>query len=218
MVRIGHGHRLKGDSSHLRCHNVIVISFLSRKTVQLSPKEGRQLLLSSYLRILLLFSHSIMSDSLVPGGLQHTSPLCPSLSPGVCSNSCPLSRWCHPTISISFVPFSSCLQSFPSIKVFSNELALFMKWSNYWSFSFSIYPSNEYFQGWFPLGLVWPPCCPRDSQESSPAPQFKSINSSALSCLYGSTLFLLTSNSHILGIETDTFIRPVNCFVGRQII
>ena len=61
---------------------------------------------------LLLFCHSVMSDSLRPHGLQHASLPCPSLSPGVCSNSCLLSRWCHPTISSFVAPFSSCPQSF----------------------------------------------------------------------------------------------------------
>ena len=59
----------------------------------------------------LLFSRSVMSDSLWPYGLQHTSLSCPSLSPRVCSNSCPLSQWCHSTISSSITPFSSCPQS-----------------------------------------------------------------------------------------------------------
>ena len=63
---------------------------------------------------LLLFSHSVMSDSLQPHGLQHARFLCPSPSPKVCSNSCPLSRWCHPTISSSVIPFSCHLQSFPA--------------------------------------------------------------------------------------------------------
>ena len=61
----------------------------------------------------MLFSCSVLSSSLQPHGLQHARPPCPSLSPSVCSNSCPSSRWCHPTISSSVVPFSSCLQSFP---------------------------------------------------------------------------------------------------------
>ena len=60
------------------------------------------------------FNHSIMSYSLQPYGLQHTRPPCPSPTPRVYSNSCPLSQWCHPTISSSVVPFSSCLQSFPA--------------------------------------------------------------------------------------------------------
>ena len=60
-----------------------------------------------------LFSRSVVSDSLWPHGLQHARPPCPSPTPGACSNSCPLSRWCHQTISSSFVPVSSCLQFFP---------------------------------------------------------------------------------------------------------
>ena len=76
-----------------------------------------------------------------------------------------------------------------SIRVFSSESALCIKWPKYWSFSFSISPSNEYlglisFRDW----LVWSPFSPRDSQESSPAPQFKSINSLVLSLHYGPTL------------------------------
>ena len=62
----------------------------------------------------LLFSHSVVSDSLWPHELQHTRLPCPSLSPTVCSNSCPLSWWCHPTISSSIIPFSFYLQSFPA--------------------------------------------------------------------------------------------------------
>ena len=59
------------------------------------------------------FSFSVVSDSLQPHGLQHTRPPCPSPTPGACLNSCPSSRWCHPTISSSVIPFSSSLQSFP---------------------------------------------------------------------------------------------------------
>ena len=96
-------------------------------------------------------------DTLWPHGLQHARLPCPSPSARACSNSCPLSRWCHLTISSSVVPFSSCLQPFPSIRVFSNESALHIKWPKYWSFSFSISLSNEYpglisFRMDFPLG------------------------------------------------------------------
>ena len=63
---------------------------------------------------LVQFSLSVMSDSLWPHGLQHARLPCPSPAPGACSNSCSLSQWCHPTISSSVVPFSSCLQSFPA--------------------------------------------------------------------------------------------------------
>ena len=63
---------------------------------------------------LLLFSCSVISDSLWPYTMQHTRLPCPSLSPGACSNSCSFSRWCHPTVSSSVIPFSSCPQSFPA--------------------------------------------------------------------------------------------------------
>ena len=84
-----------------------------------------------------------MSNSLWTHELQYARLLCPLLSPGVCSDSCPLSRWCHPTISSSVAPFSSFPQSFPASESFP-ELALHIRWPKYWSFSFSISPSNEY--------------------------------------------------------------------------
>ena len=90
------------------------------------------------------FSCSVVSDSLRPHRLQHGRLPCPSSTPGTCSNSGPSTWWRHPTISSSVVPFSSCLQSCPtSIRVFSNESVLHIKWPKYWSFSFSISPSNE---------------------------------------------------------------------------
>ena len=96
---------------------------------------------------LLLFSYSVVYDSLQPHGPQHTRLPCPSLSPGVCLNSCPLNLCCPPSISSSVAPFSpsSLLpSSFPNIKVCSNELALGITWLKYQSFSFSISPSSEY--------------------------------------------------------------------------
>ena len=85
---------------------------------------------------------AVVVHSLWSYGLQHGRLPCPSLSPRVCSNSCPLS-WCHPTISSSFVPFSSCPQSFPASGSFPMSW-LHVKWPNYWSFSFSNSSSNEY--------------------------------------------------------------------------
>ena len=79
--------------------------------------------------------------TLWPHGLQHSRLPCLSPTPQSCSNSCPVSRWCHPTISSSVIPFS-CLH-FPSIRVFSSESVLHNRWPKYWSFSFSISPSNE---------------------------------------------------------------------------
>ena len=93
------------------------------------------------------FNRSVVSDSLRPHRLQHARPRYLSPTPGVHSNSCPLSRWCHPTISSSVVPFSSCLQFFPA-SVSSNESVLHIGGPKYWSFSYSISPSNE------PSGLI----------------------------------------------------------------
>ena len=76
--------------------------------------------------------------------------------------------------------------TFPSIRVFSSESALRIRWRKYWIFSFSISPSNWIFR--IDFLLVWSPCSPEDSQESSPTPQFKSINSSVLSFLYSPAL------------------------------
>ena len=97
------------------------------------------------------FSHSVVSDSLLPHGLQHARPPCPSPPPGVYSNSCPLSRWCHPTISSSVIPFSSCPQSFPASWSFQMS-QLFASGGQRIgvSASASVLPMN--IQDWFPLG------------------------------------------------------------------
>ena len=127
-----------------------------------------------------------MSDSLPPHGQQHARLPCPSLFPRVCSKLCPLNQWCHPTISSSVIPFSSCLQFFPVSGTFPMT-RLFVSGGQKFGASASVLPMN--IQGWFFLWdwLVWSPCCTRDSQESSPAPQFNSINCFMLS-LYGPTL------------------------------
>jgi len=97
--------------------------------------------------------HSVVSNSLQPHGLQHAKLPCPSLSPGVCSNSCPSSRWCHPTISSSVVPFSSCLQSFPESGSFlMNQVFASGGQSIGTSALTSVLPMN--IQDWFPLGLT----------------------------------------------------------------
>ena len=102
---------------------------------------------------LLLFSRSVMSDSLWPPGLQCTRLPCPSPFARVCSNSCPLSQWCHPTISSSVAPFSSCLQSFPALRSF--PVSWFFASDGQGtgaSASASVLPMN--IQGWFPLGVT----------------------------------------------------------------
>ena len=94
-------------------------------------------------QILLLFSHTIMSSSLPPHGLQHSRLPCPSPSPRACSNSCSLSQWCiqpsHPLLPPSLPAFNLSPH-----EGFSNELALWIRWPKYWSFNFSINISNEY--------------------------------------------------------------------------
>ena len=93
---------------------------------------------------LLLFSQQVMSSSLWPHGLQHARLPCPSLSPRVCPNSCPLSQWCHPTISSSCRSLVLLPSIFPSIRVFSHESSLHIRWPKYWTVSVSISPSNAY--------------------------------------------------------------------------
>ena len=101
----------------------------------------------------LLFSYSVESNSLRPHGLQHTRLPCPPLYPRVCSNSCPLSRWCHPAISSSATPFSSCPQSFLASGSFPvSQLFTSGGQNTGASTSASILPMNS--QGWFPSGLT----------------------------------------------------------------
>ena len=130
-----------------------------------------------------------MSNSLWPHGLQHARLLCPSLSPGVCSDSCRLSQWYHPTISSSVALFSSCPPSFPASGKWVSSFPgsqLFASGDQNIEASVSVLPKS--IQGWLSLGwLVWSPCGPRDSRESFPAPQFKSIDSLDLSLLWSNS-------------------------------
>ena len=121
--------------------------------------------------------HSVVSDSLQPHELQPARPHCPSPTPGVYSNTCPLSWWCHPTISSSVAPFSSCLQSFPASGSFPMSLLFASSGqSTGVSVSPSVLPMN--IQGWFPLGLTG-----LITLQSKGKYQF-----SVLSLLYGLTL------------------------------
>ena len=99
------------------------------------------------------FSRSVTSNSLRPHGLQHTSPPCPSPAPGVYSNSCSLSQWCHPTISSSVIPFSSCPQSFPASWSFQMSQLFASGGQNIGvSASTSVLSMNT--QDWSPLGWI----------------------------------------------------------------
>ena len=124
---------------------------------------------------------------------------------------------CHPL----FLPPSI----FPSIRAFSNESVLCIRWPKYWSYSFIITPSSEY-SGLISFRINWfdLPCCPRDSQESPPAPQFKSINSSVLSLLhsptltYGKTIALTrqTSVGKVMSLLLNMLSRLVITFLPRD--
>ena len=135
------------------------------------------------------FSHSVVSDSLRPHGMQHARLPCPSPTPGACSNSCPWSWWCHPAISSSVIPFSFRLQSFPASGFFSNKSVLCIRWPKYWSFSFSISPFNEHL-GLISFRMDWLDLLAVQGTLKSllPTPQFKIINSSVLSFLHSLTL------------------------------
>ena len=127
---------------------------------------------------------------------------CPSATPGAYTNSCPLSRWCHPTISSSVVPFSSCPQSFPASGSFQmSQLSSSGGQSIGVSASTSVLSMNT--QDWSPLsGLVGSPCCPRDSQESSPTVQKHQFFSTQPS---------LWANSHIHTFPDCPVIKNPSC-------
>ena len=129
-----------------------------------------------------------MSDSLLPHGLQLSRPPCPSPTPGACSNSS-IESVMPSNHLILCRPLLLPPSIFHSIRVFFNESVLHIRWPKYWSFNFSISSCNEY-SGLISFRMDWLDLleCPRDTQESSPKPQFKTINSSALNFLYSPTL------------------------------
>ena len=134
--------------------------------------------------------------------------LCPSVSPGAGSNSCPSSRWYHPTISSSVALFSFCLQSFPASGSFQMN-RLFTSSAQSIGASATVLPMN--IQNWFPLGLTglisllsrWL------SKESSPAPRFKTINCVVLSLLYGPALTSIRNYWKTITLTIWTFVSKV---------
>ena len=150
-----------------------------------------------------------MAGSLWLHGLQHTRFPCPSPTPGVYSNLCPLSRWCLPIISSSVIPFSSCLQSIPESRSFPmSQFFTSGGQSIGASGSASVLPMN--IQDRSPLGLThWISLLSRDSQESSPTPQFKSINSSALSFLHSPTSHPYMTMGKTRASTRQTFVGKV---------
>ena len=134
------------------------------------------------------FSHLVGSDSLWPHGLQHARPPCPSPSPWVCSNSGPLSWWCHPTISSSVIPFSSCPKSFPASGSFPVSQLFTSGGQNIGaSASASILSMN--IQDWFPLGWTgWISLQSKGLSRVFSNTTVRKHHSLALSFLYGPTL------------------------------
>ena len=149
-----------------------------------------------------------MSGSLQPHGLWHTRLPCPSPSPRVCSNLCPLSWWCHPTISSSVVPFSSCLQIFPASESFPMSWLFTSGGRN-----IELQLHHQSFQWIFRVDflsdrLIWS-CYPRDSQKSSPTPQLKTINSLVLSLVYAPTLISIHDYWKNYSLTLWTFVDQV---------
>ena len=150
-----------------------------------------------------------MSDSLWPHGLQHTRLPCSSPIPRACLNSCPSSRWCHPTISSSVCrPFLLLTSIFPSIRVFSNKLGLHIRWPSIGvSASASVLPMN--IQGWFPLGLT-----------GLIFLQFKGLsrvfsNTTVQKHQFFSAQLSLWSNSHIHTLHWKNYSFDYRTFVGK---
>ena len=154
------------------------------------------------------FSHSVMSDSLQPHGLQHTRPPSPSPTPRVYSNSCPLSQWCHPTISSSVIPFFSCLQSLPtSGSLQMSQLFTSGGQSIGVSASTSVLPMN--IQDWFPLGWTgW------ISLQSKTLESLLQQHSSKASILWHSAFFIVQlSHPYMTTGKTTALSRRT--FVGK---
>ena len=152
------------------------------------------------------FSHSVMSSSLWPRGLPHARPPCPSPTPRVYSNLCPSSQWCHPTISSSVVPFSSCPQSSPA----KSESVLCIRWPTYWSFSFNISPSDEH-SGLISFMIDWFDLLAVQGTLKS-LPQHHSSKTSILWC----SAFLIVQFSHpymttgrTIALTRKTFVNTI---------
>ena len=159
--------------------------------------------------MLMLFSCSAMSDSLQPNGLQHSRLPCPSLFPGVCSNSCPLSQWCHPTILSSIISLSSCLQSFPASGSF--PMNQFFSWGSQSigvSASTSVLPMN--IQDWFPSGFT----CWVSLQSKGLSRVFLQHHSSKTSILQCSAFFTIPlSHLYMTTVKTIALTRWI--FVSK---
>ena len=192
----------------------LLLKLTQDQNAHVGKSSGCQQLSLSVMQMKMIFSsvqfmHSVMSYSLRPNGLQHARLPCLSPTPGACSNSCPLSRWCHPTISSSVVPFSTCLQSFPASGSFPRSQFVASGGQNIVTLaSTSVLPMS--IQGWFPLGLTG--LISLQSKGLSrvfSTPQFKSINSLALSFLYSPTHTSIMTTGKTIALTRQTFVGKV---------
>ena len=149
-----------------------------------------------------------MSDFLQPHRMQHSRPPCPLSTPRACSHICPSSQWCHPTISLLCRPLLLLPSIFPSIRVFSNESVLRITWPNYWSFSFSLSPSNEY-SGLISFRIGWFDPLPVQGTLKS---LFQHHSSKA--SILGAQSYLW-SNSHISLWPLENHTMIMQNFVGK---
>ena len=138
----------------------------------------------------------VASDSLWPHGLQHTRPPCPSPTPRVYSNSCSLSQWCHPAISSSVMPFSSCTQSFPASRSFEMSQLFASGGQKIWSFSFNISPSRDY-SGLISFRMDWFDLLAAQGTLRS----LLQHHSSKVSILWHSAFFIVNSHIHTWQLE-----------------
>ena len=158
-----------------------------------------------------------MSNSLQLHESQHARPPCPSPTPGVHSDSRPSSQWCHPAISSSVIPFTSCPQSLPASESF--PMSQLFAWGGQstgvsaLASVLPVTPRTDLLQN----GLVGSSCSPRDSQESSPTPQFKSINSFALSLLHSPTLTSIHDHWKIMPTAL-CYLKPKLDFPGGPVV
>ena len=149
-----------------------------------------------------------MSDSFQPHRLQHTRPPCPSPTPGAYSNSCPLSRWCHPTISSSVIPFSSCLQSFPAWGSFPMSQFFASGGQSIGASALaSVLPMN--IQDWFPLGLTG--LTSLQSKGLKSLLQHHSSKASILQC----SAFFMVQLSHLYMTTGKTTALTIWTFVSK---
>ena len=149
-----------------------------------------------------------------PHEQQHARLPCPLLSPRVCSNSCPLSQWCYPSISSSVTLFSFCSQSFPASGSFLMSWLFVSGGQSIGASALaSVLPVST--EGWFPLGLTGlVSLLSKDSQESSPAPEFESINSWTVSLLYGPALTSVHDYWKNHGFDYVDLFRQSNVFAS----